>query len=156
MFVFNFKLAPSKKLSAFFAAASVAVAVICIICMISVQNKPLVSATCDELGRYSLKCENSEEEIKFLEQFGLTPDKLDDRSKVVIPAEFNDTYKAYNELQKEAGLDLEKFKGKTAEKITYRLRNSKAKSAVILIYKGNAIGGHITNGEYGSKNMPLV
>lgn len=156
MFVFNFKVADSKKVFAIFAVASVAVAIICIICMISVQNSLPDTATCDELGCYSLKCDKDDEQCTFLEQFGLLPVKIADNCEVVIPTEFNQTYEKYNELQKKIGLDLEKFKGTSAQKITYELKNSKTKFAVLLIYKGKVIGGHLTNGEYGSENLPLI
>lgn len=156
MFVFNFKVADSKKVFAIFAVASVAVAIICIICMISVQNSLPDTATCDELGCYSLECEKDDENCTFLEQFGLSSVKITDSCEVTIPSEFNETYEEYNELQKEIGLDLEKFKGKSAQKVTYELENSKTKYAVLLIYKGKVIGGHLTDGEYGSKNLPLI
>lgn len=156
MFVFNFKVADSKKVFAIFAVASVAVAIICIICMISVQNSLPDTATCDELGCYSLECEKDDENCTFLEQFGLSSVKITDSCEVTIPYEFNETYEEYNELQKEIGLDLEKLKGKSAQKVTYELENSKTKYAVLLIYKGKVIGGHLTDGEYGSKNLPLI
>ena len=156
LFVFNFKVTDSKKVFAIFAVASVAVAVVCIISMISVQSSLPDTATCDELGCYSLKCDKDDELCTFLEQFGLLPVKIADNCEVVIPTEFNQTYEQYNELQKEIGLDLEKFKGKSVQKVTYELKNSKTKYAVLLIYKGKVIGGHLTNGEYGSENLPLI
>ena len=156
LFVFNFKVTDSKKVFTIFAVASVAVAVVCIISMISVQNSLPDTATCDELGCYSLKCDKDDEQCAFLEQFGLSPVKNTDSCEVTVPTDFNDTYEEYNELQKEIGLDLEKFKGKSVQKVTYELKNSKAKYAVLLIYKGKVIGGHLTNGEYGSENLPLI
>ncbi len=156
LFVFNFRVAGSKKVFAIFAVVSVAVAIVCIICMISVQNSLPDTATCDELGHYSLKCSKDDEQCAFLEQFGLSAVKISDSSEVIIPSEFNETYDEYNEIQKEIGLNLKKFKGKSAQKVTYELENSKTKYAVLLIYKGKVIGGHLTNGEYGSKNLPLI
>lgn len=156
MFVFNFKVTDSKKVFAIFAVASVAVAVVCIISMISVQNSLPDTATCDELGCYSLKCDKDDEQCTFLEQFALSTVKITDSCEVIIPTDFNGTYAEYNKLQKEIGLDLEKFKGKSVQKVTYELKNSKTKFAVLLIYKGKVIGGHLTNGEYGSVNLPLI
>lgn len=156
LFVFNFKVTDSKKVFAIFAVASVAVAVVCIISMISVQNSLPDTATCDELGCYSLKCGKDDEQCNFLEQFGLSSEKITDSCEVTIPTDFNDTYEQYNELQKEIGLDLEKFKGKSVQKITYELKNCKTKFAVLLIYKGKVIGGHLTNGEYDSENLSLI
>lgn len=156
LFVFNFKVTDSKNVFTIFAVVSVAVAIVCIISMISVQNSLPDTATCDELGCYSLKCDKDDEQCAFLEQFGLSPVKNTDSCEVTVPTDFNDTYEEYNELQKEIGLDLEKFKGKSVQKVTYELKNSKAKYAVLLIYKGKVIGGHLTNGEYGSENLPLI
>ena len=156
LFVFNFKVTDSKNVFTIFAVVSVAVAIVCIISMISVQNSLLDTATCDELGCYSLKCDKDDEQCAFLEQFGLSPVKNTDSCEVTVPTDFNDTYEEYNELQKEIGLNLEKFKGKSVQKVTYELENSKTKYAVLLIYKGKVIGGHLTNGEYGSENLPLI
>lgn len=156
MFVLNFKVADSKKAFAIFAALSVTVAIVCIICMISVQNSLPDTATCDELGSYSLKCDKDDEQCAFLEQFGLSSEKITDSCEVTIPSDFNATYEEYNNLQKSIGLDLEKFKGKSAQKVTYELDTGKTKYAVLLIYKGKVIGGHLTNGEYGSENLPLI
>lgn len=156
LFVFNFKVTDSKKVFAIFAVASVAVAVVCIISMISAQNSLPDSATCDELGCYSIMCDKDNNQCTFLEQFGLSPERITDSCEVTIPTDFNDTYVQYNELQKKIGLDLEKFKGKSVHKIKYELKNSKTKFAVLLIYKGKVIGGHLTNGEYSSENLPLI
>lgn len=156
LFVFNFKVTDSKNVFTIFAVVSVAVAIVCIISMISVQNSLPDTATCDELGCYSLKCDKDDEQCAFLEQFGLSPVKNTDSCEVTVPTDFNDTYEEYNELQKEIGLNLEKFKGKSVQKVTYELENSKTKYAVLLIYKGKVIGGHLTNGEYGSENLPLI
>ena len=43
--------------------------------------------------------------------------------EVVIPQEFDDTYQQYNQLQKEQGFDLERYKGQRAKVYTYRVLN---------------------------------
>lgn len=42
---------------------------------------------------------------------------------VTIPKEFDDVYEGYNELQKEQGFDLAKYKGRQAEFYTYSIYN---------------------------------
>lgn len=154
MFVLNIK--PSKRFSVIFAVASIAIALICIICMTTAHNSPAQTATCDEIGTFSLSAENTEEQVSFLEQFGHTAIAQSAVcSEVVIPSEFNEVYENYNDLQKQIGLDLEKFKGKTAQKIQFELENSEIKYAVLLIYNEKVIGAHLTNGEYGQSNLPL-
>ncbi len=156
MFVYNVKILPSKKLLVFLAAASIVVSVVCVICMISVHSQVPDTATCDEIGTYSLKAETCNEQINFLKGFGLSPVPESAESRdIIIPSEFNPVYDEYNELQKSIGLDLSRYKGKSAKMITYELKNSKEKYAVMLIYKNMVIGAHLTNGEYGQKNKPL-
>ncbi len=150
MFVLNMKVKPKKRTIIAFALVSGLVAVICVACMVSSQSTPNQTATCDRLGTYSLKAENADEQKKFLQQFGIEvePDSSE-TEEVVIPDYFNEVYEEYNDLQKQIGLDLEKQKGKIAEKITYKLANSD-EYAVLLVVNGTVAGGHKTNGEFGS------
>lgn len=142
MFVFNFKI-KAKKTVILAAVLSVTAAIIC-------------TAVSDKTGEYSLVL-NDGEEKKFLEQFGVeTADAKPEKRSVVIPSDFNKYYEEYNELQKKIGLDLGKFKGKEVTEIIVPLEKPKDNNAVLLVYKNRVIGGHITNGEYGSKNLPLV
>lgn len=156
MFVYNMRIKPSKKLILVFAVASAVIAVICIACMVSAQSKMPETATCDELGEYSLCAETAEEQCSFLEQFGLNPDFGGRQvTEITIPNNFNTVYNEYNSLQKTIGFDLGKYKGKIVDMVTYPLKNSDEK-AVLLVYRGTVIGGHITNGEYGVENKPLI
>lgn len=157
MYVVNFSLKPSKKLLCVFAVLMVIVLLVCAICLMTVNKGTYDTATCDELGVYSLKAETKSQQCSFLEQFGLTPvaDSVS-KKEVIIPTDFNSVYEEYNELQKAVGLDLEKFKGKSAEMVTYELENAATKYAVLLIYNDTVIGAHLTNGEYGQSNLALI
>lgn len=158
MFVFNVRVTAPKKTAFIIASATVVIAIICIICMVS-MHKAMVpnSATCDEIGTFSLCANTSDEQCRFLEQFGLSADKNSVKSQTVtIPSTFNSTYEQYNQIQKKIGLDLCRYSGKSVKKITYMLKNSSAQYAVLLIYNGKVIGAHLTNGEYGQSDLPLV
>lgn len=155
MFVLKLKI--RKKYVISISAAVIALAVMLIIVFSSGNTAPSDSATCDEVGRYSLVAQTVGGECGFIEQFGY--DVIAESREcetVVIPSSFNQTYEEYNELQKKIGLDLEAYKGREAQKITYELDNSDMKYAVILTLKGRVIGAHLTNGEYGDKNEPLI
>lgn len=157
MFILNFKLKPSKKLMCLLGAMSVVASIVCIMCMVSVHNQVYDTATCDELGTYSLNAESVQAQCSFLEQFSLEvlPETVQTES-ITIPMEFNDTYNQYNELQRQIGLDLSRYKGREAKEITYELKNSEIKYAVLLVYENRVIGAHLTNGEYGQSNLPLI
>lgn len=155
MFVLKIKI--RKKLVISISAAVIAVIIMLIIVFSSGNTAPSDSATCDEVGRYSLVAQTVGGECGFIKQFGydVIADSRECES-VIIPSVFNQTYEEYNELQKKIGLDLEAYRGREAQKITYELDNSDKKYAVILTLKGRVIGAHLTNGEYGDTNEPLI
>lgn len=155
MVVLNLKLTRKKAIC--FVAAATAAVIILLICLHAVHGRAPDTATCDEAGTYSLIAENADEQREFIAQFGLKADPDSAVSKsIVIPSRFNSVYGEYNELQKKIGLDLSGYKGKTAEMITFELENSKTRYAVLLVYEGRVIGAHLTNGEYGQENLPLI
>lgn len=102
-----------------------------------------------------LKANNSKERIAFLSQFGweVVEDPIE-VCEVIIPAEFDETYKKYNEIQKAQNLDLEKYKGVRAKRWTYEIKNYPGYAASqspiranLLVYEGNVIGGDICSVE---------
>ncbi len=72
-----------------------------------------------------------------------------EEKQVRIPAEFNETYTRYNEIQKSQGFDLEKYKGKTVTVYTYNILNYPAYEnkdyilANLIVLDGELIGGDI-------------
>jgi len=55
------------------------------------------------------------ERVEYLNSKGwiVNPDPVS-TTDIVIPSEFNDTYKSYNDLQQSQGFDLSQYKGKEA------------------------------------------
>ncbi len=75
-------------------------------------------------------------------------------AEVIIPAEFDEAYEKYNEIQKKQNLDLSKYSGKRAKRWTYEVKNYPGYEnkkgfiqANILIYDGMVIGGDICSVE---------
>ena len=95
------------------AALAGAVAILlCVIVVIAVIIGKIGNPTV-----YTLKTETQRQD--FLKSMGWSVSEKYTECKVVtIPEEFNDVYEEYNKLQKEQGLDLEKYKGKTIEAYT--------------------------------------
>ena len=95
--------------------------------------------------------------MAFLSQFGweAAEDPLE-VSEVIIPAQFDETYQRYNDIQKAQNLDLSKFAGKRVKRWTYEIRNYpgyEGKPGVVqanlLIDKGVVVGGDICSLELG-------
>ena len=94
------------------------------------------------------KVKSNEDHIAFLAQYGWeTSDTPSEEVTLTIPTEFDKIMKTYNELQKQQGLDLTKYKGKTVSRYTYEITNYPGVSgkvlANIVVYKNRVIGGDI-------------
>lgn len=102
------------------------------------------------MGKYSLAASDASSRMAFLAQFGWTANEEPvEICEVIIPAEFNETYQSYNELQKEQGLDLSKYAGRTCKRWTYEITNYPGQTegvrANLLILDGKVIGGDISS-----------
>ena len=67
---------------------------------------------------------------------------------VIIPKEFDEVYENYNKIQLEAGLNLEKYKGKKGTRYTYEVTNypenlSDTVRANIIIIDNTPVAGDI-------------
>lgn len=103
-------------------------------------------------GKYNLCVKNNENRVQFLSQFGWeVQTEPIEVSEISIPAKFNDTYENYNNIQKEQGLDLSKYKNRTCIKYTYQVLNYKNAPggirANLLVLDNKVIGGDICSVE---------
>lgn len=90
--------------------------------------------------------------IEFLSQFGWEVESEPvEQTTVTIPAEFDRIFAAYNELQREQGLDLSGYSGKTVQRYTYRVTNYPGQTGTVfanlLVSRGRVIGGDLCSAE---------
>lgn len=138
------------------AVAATALAVICVIATVRLLDAPRDTTTAQSGRQYALSVEQ-DSYADFFSRLGMTAEKTPLMEKTVrIPDVFDVVYDGYNELQKQAGLDLAPYKGLQARLLTFRVANAKADFATILVKDGRVIGGHLTDGEYGSELYPLL
>ena len=64
---------------------------------------------------------------------------------IVIPEKFSAVYEKYNNLQKEAGFNLENYKGKSAKVYSYSLQNDAEKQIHLIICEDKLIGGDVAS-----------
>lgn len=88
--------------------------------------------------------------VKFLEGFGWDVAASPMESgKVRIPAETSEVFDRYARLQKSQGYDLSAYAGKSVMRYVYLVNNYPGATepvyATLLVYKGQVIGGDITN-----------
>lgn len=94
---------------------------------------------------------STDDKIAFLSKFGweVDPNPIE-IFELIIPFEFNDTYTNYNDMQKQQGFDLSKYKGKCCKRFVYSIKNypnSNKVRANILTFDGKIIGGDISSVE---------
>lgn len=92
----------------------------------------------------------ADQRLAFLAQFGweVEAEPLEIR-EIVIPEKFDEVYTRYNALQKEQGMDLLPYAGKTCKQWIYKVLNypisGEEVRAVMLVYEGQVIGGDISS-----------
>lgn len=136
MFVKSFKV---KKSSFAILIISAIILVFAVVLAVIVGSKSKVV--------YNLKTEAQRQSF-FKEMGWEVSTEYDECKVVIIPEKFNDVYKNYNELQKQQGFDLEKFKGKTVEIYAYTVKNYPDHEnnivANLMVYEGELIGGDVS------------
>jgi len=82
--------------------------------------------------------------VAYLKSLNLEVDDSNTTSKaIIIPESFSDVYEEYNTLQKKAGFDLSRYKGKTATVYTYSL--SSGYDVHVIVCNNVIIGGDIAS-----------
>ena len=94
------------------------------------------------------KIKTNEDRVAFLAQYGWeVSETTTEEVTLSIPGEFDKIMKTYNELQKQQGLDLSKYKGHEVMRYTYEVTNYPNYTgkvlANVIVYKNRVIGGDI-------------
>ncbi len=128
------------------------VALLVIFVVFTVISLFILSQDSKETGKsgMSIKASTHEERMAFLSQYGWELDEEPvEVQEVIIPSEFDDTYTAYNEIQKDQGFDLTVYAGMRAKRWTYIIKNYSGyenKDCIrvnVLVYDGLVIGGDV-------------
>lgn len=151
MFVISVKSSKLKKVGLI--ALTFVLVTIGAVYYVSLGNEKPVA----NLNGIVMKASDSEERLAFFSQFGWELNEEPCEVKeVIIPNEFDDVYTKYNEIQKEQGLDLEKYKGARVKMWSYEILNYPGYEnsggvirGNILVLDGIVIGGDVSSTELG-------
>lgn len=96
----------------------------------------------------------NEDRIAYLSSYGwMVSDQPVSVEELIIPEEFDDTYRQYLELQATQGFDLTEYAGKRVKRYTYQVNNyptgESGIQAGLLIYKNTVIGGDVLSAQLG-------
>lgn len=142
MFIYTLKATNLKFFAALMLSAAVLITVVTVIPGYDSASQVAAAGV-----NYSgIKTE--EDRIEFLRGFGYeveeTPVEVEE---VVVPAEFDSVYTKYNDIQRSQGLNLRKYRGKTATRYTYRVTNYEGYEGTVLasviVYKNKIIAGDV-------------
>ena len=97
--------------------------------------------------------ETNEERLSFLASWGWQAEEEPlEMREVLIPAEFDDVYLRYNEVQIAQGMDLRPFAGRTCSQWVYCVTNHPSGQEVrasLLVLDGHIVGGDLSTAELG-------
>ena len=98
------------------------------------------------------KIKTADDVIRFLSQFGWSVESTPVEVKsVTLPAEFDKVFAAYNEIQKEQGLNLLKYKSREVTRYTFAVTNyadyEGTVYANVLVYRNRVIGGDVCSAD---------
>lgn len=149
MFIYTMKGSTIR----FFSIVAVALIVLIGLIVFIPETTPTTAAIASANAsiRYD-KIKTNDDRIAFLEQFGwsVSP-KCTEEVTLCIPNDFDKVMSSYNELQKQQGLDLSRYKGKEVTRYTYEITNfpdyNGTVYANVIIWKNKVIGGDICSAD---------
>ena len=91
----------------------------------------------------------NEERVAYLQSFGWqVQEEPAETRDVMIPAQFNDVYTAYNVMQQAQGFDLKPYAGEVCTQYLYKVENYPNETevyATLLVYGEEIIGGDVAS-----------
>ena len=142
VFIYSFRGSTIKFLSIVLVSIGILVALIAVIpANQSVMGKP-------EAAKLSYDAATSTQRQAFLGQFNwqVAPQPMQ-TAQVTIPKDFDTVLSKYNDLQKQQGFNLEKYKNKAVTRYTYIVTNYQGYAGTVianlLVYDNKVIGGDV-------------
>ena len=148
MFVYSIRSSTIK----FICAIVLSVAVLITLVALVPTYSPLAVGTGTSVSVSYSGIKDNSDRLEFISQFGWEVDATPiEEVEVTVPAEFDKVYLGYNEMQKEQGLNLAKYKGKTVTRYTYNVTNYPDYEDTVyislLVYKDKVIGGDVCSAD---------
>jgi hypothetical protein len=117
------------------------------------DNEKIEQAIAAAASQYHYdKIKTNDDIVGFLAQFGWEVEKEPlEEVTIKIPAEFDKVMNSYNELQRNQGLDLSKYRSREVKRYTYKVTNfpdySGTVMANVIVYKNRVIGGDLCSSD---------
>ncbi|MBE6618347.1 MAG: DUF4830 domain-containing protein [Ruminococcaceae bacterium] len=141
MFVYSLK---ADRLKAFLTLALAFTVLVGLI--LAVPAYGAVETTSGDISYTDVK--SGADAANFLRQFGWdVSDEPNESTEVRIPAQFDEVFTQYNDIQKKQGLDLSKYRRKTVTRYTFEVKNFPEATgtviASVITYRNRVIAGDL-------------
>ena len=149
MFIYSVRASTLKFFGGVILSLGILIALICFIPTVNSEDAPVFSPG-EETNYAGIK--SNDDRIAFLAQFGWEVDTVPVKESVVtVPDGFDRIYQGYNDMQKELGLDLSKYRNKEVSCYRYKVTNypdyDGEVNATLLVYRNRVIGGDISSAD---------
>lgn len=150
MFIYSLRASTVRLVGVICVALTVLITLIAFVPTYGVASQ--TSAEAEEVSYRYDRIKTEADVIDFLSQFGWTVKETPTEVKTVtIPQEFDKVFAAYNEMQKEQGLNLTKYKGKDVTRYTFEVTNYPDYQgtvwANVLVSRSRVIAGDICSAD---------
>ena len=152
MFIYSLRASTVKLVGIVCVALTVLITLIAFVPTYAVSSQTGATPEDTEVSYSYDKVKSAEDAVSFLSQFGwqVSAEPVECK-RVTIPSEFDKIFAAYNELQKEQGLNLSKYKNKEVTRYTFAVTNypdyQGTVYANVLVYRNRVIGGDICSAD---------
>lgn len=146
MFIYSMRAGTLKLIGVVCVALTVLITLIAFVPTYSAGNAAVNASGAAEIDYDGIK--SADDVASFLTQFGWQTDgEPEEVATVTVPEEFDKVFAAYNELQKEQGLSLTRYRGKSVTRYTFRITNYSGYEgkvlANVLVYRNRVVGGDV-------------
>ena len=150
MFVYSFRASTAKFFMVVALALTTLMLLVVFVPTYAAQSED--GAVAGEVAYNYTRIKSDADRKAFLRQFGWeTAENMIEEVEVTIPSDFDKVFAAYNELQKEQGFDLSKYKKKTVMRYTYEITNFEGYEGTVyvnlLLYRNRVIGADIASAD---------
>ena len=148
MFIFTAKLKRERLIAGALALVALGAVVAVAVGLVNARGAPSSS----EGSAREVK--TNEDRVAYLESFGWTVESETIAvEELLIPEQFDETYKQYLDLLSSQGFDLTQYAGKRVKRYTYVITNyptgEKNVQAGLLIYRDTVVGGDVLSSQLG-------
>ena len=157
MFVYSLKASKIKLVGLLLLSAIAVAAVIGILPSRDISDDALTFAASEKTIKFD-GIKTDEDLQNFISSLGIevkTP--AYNSTDVDLPKVFDAVYKKYNDIQKQQGFDLSKYRGKTLHRYTFEITNYPSPDPAqtgkvyltLFVHKNKIVGGDISSRDYG-------